>query len=98
MRIRGVHLTEFIATFERLLPNPVVTVLGKPFNRFSDRVFSGEGPMHTRWLSCEEWSLRLEMVEAGGDVHDMNNVRRVLFGGDENAFVRDMIAMKMAAS
>lgn len=95
MKIRGVHLSEFIATFERLLPEPTVKVLEKPFQRFSDRVFSGEGPMHTRALSCDDWSLRLEMVEAGG-VKDMKNVRRVTFAGDEDVFMRDMIAMKMA--
>ena len=97
MKIRGVHLSEFIAAFERLLPNPVVTVLEKSFQRFSDRVFSQEGPVHTRALTCDEWTLRLEMVESGGNVHDMANVRRVVFAGDEDAFMRDIIAMKMLA-
>lgn len=95
--IRGVNLSDFIATFERLLPNPVVTVLEKSYQRFSDRVFSSEGPVHTRSLSCDDWSLRLEMVEAGG-VTDMKNVRRVSFSGDEDVFMRDMIAMKIAVS
>lgn len=93
MKIRGVHLSEFIATFERLLPEPAVIVLEKSFQRYSDRMFSTEGVMITRSLSCDDWSLRLEMVESGKI--DMDPVRRLVFSGDEDAFMRDMIAMKM---
>lgn len=93
MKIRGVRLSEFIATFERL-PEPVVTVLEKSFQRHSDRMFSTEGVVITRTLSCDDWSLRLQMVESGKI--DMDPVRRLIFSGDEDAFMRDMIAMKMA--
>ncbi len=98
MKIRGVHLAEFVFVFERMLTLPEVTHMGKTFQRRSDRVFAAGGPMHTRFLACEEWSLTLDMIEVGNVANDFANARRVIFSGSEDVFMRDMIALKIELS
>lgn len=92
MKIRGVDLEHYVGLFSQMRgdldPSPVV--MEKVYRCRYERNFVVGGVSMVRSLSCDEWSVHLETLE-----QNHNDVRRLVFSGDEDKFMSDMIMLKL---
>ena len=104
MKIRDVDLGEFVDIFyaqlmaandASYLLNWSVEIVGRTFSFRFDRSFDTRGPVITRRIQCDEWSVHTEMLDA---TYADANVQRVVFSGDDQRFMSDMIAFKMMSN
>lgn len=104
MVIRGVCLEQFYDVFVKCdqpftFPGPTpdpegFLALGKRFKRQNLRV-PGEQRLG---LSCDDWNMYVEREESSPAIPFDDTIRRVRFSGDEDIFIKDIIALKMLYS
>ena len=98
MKIRDVELEEFVDLFNAQQAaadyalNWSVEIMGRTFSCRYDRSFDSRGSVVTRRVECTDWTAHTEMLDGRyADEH----VYRVIFSGDDQRFVNDLIAFKM---
>lgn len=103
MKIRGVELLDFVDQFNALMANAdyqqnyqpewTANVMGRTFSFRFRRSFDGSDNVITRRVECSEWSMHTEILDA---TYEDARVIRVIFSGDDQRFMSDMIAFKLA--